>query len=109
MSIETARAVNRDPSRSIRIRGTEAEVELDGDGDLEINAASQAGIDHYVDTTLSGDMEHTGYAGPQVVFFEDLRSGEQPDTCTFEEGIRTQRIMDAVYESNARGTAVRLD
>jgi predicted dehydrogenase len=36
-------------------------------------------------------------------------SGDAPDTCTFEEGLLTQRITDAVYESSERGEAVRLD
>jgi predicted dehydrogenase len=109
MTIETSWAVNRESSRGIVVRGTEAGAVLGGDDDLEINTASRTGTDHYVDTTLSGDLDHTGHAGAQSVFLDGLRSGRQPDTCTFEEGIVTQRIMDAVYESSERGRAVRLD
>jgi len=111
MTVETSWAANREPASATVVRGTEAGAVLggDGDGDLEITAASRAGTDHYVDTTLSGDLEHTYHAGAQSVFLDGLRAGERPGTCTFEEGIRTQRIMDAVYESSERGGAVRLD
>jgi predicted dehydrogenase len=109
MTVETAWAANREPSQSVVIRGTDAGAVLHGDGDLEINAASRSGTDHYVDTTLSGDLEHTGHAGAQSVFLDALRAGERPGTCTFDEGLVTQRIMDAIYESGERGAAVRLD
>ena len=109
MTIETSWAVNRDPSRKTVIRGTAGGAVLGGDGDLEITAASRAGVDHYVDTTLSGNLDRTGHEGAQSVFLEAIRADEPPETCTFEEGIVTQRIMDAVYESSDRGAAVRLD
>ena len=108
MTVETAWAVNRESSRGIVIRGTDAGAVLEGTEDLRINTASKRGTDHYVDMSLSGNLEHTGHAGAQAVFLEALRANEQPDTCTFGEGLVTQRIMDAIYESSDRGTAVRL-
>jgi len=62
MTVETSWAANRPPSNTTVFQGTEAGAVLGGDrnGDLEINAADRAGTDHYLDTTLSGDREHTG-------------------------------------------------
>jgi len=111
MSLEVAWATNRDPGRSIVVRGTEGGAALEGnaEGDLALNTAGREGGDHYVDTTLDGTLEHTGHAGAQSVFLDALRADERPDTCSFEEAIRTQRIMDAIYESSERNAAVRLD
>ena len=109
MTIDTSWAVNRESSREIIVRGTEAGAVLEGEDDLKILGASRAGTDHYADTTFSGDLEHTGHEGAIDVFLDAIREGERPDTCTFDEGIRTQRIMDAIYESSERGAAVRLD
>lgn len=109
MTVETSWAVNREPSRRIVVRGTKGGAVLGGEDELTINTASRTGVDHYVDTSLSGDLDRSGHAGAQSVFLEAIRADEPPSTCTFEEGIVTQRIMDAVYESSDRGAAVRLD
>ncbi len=109
MSLEVAWATNRPPSRTTRIRGTDGGAVLGGEGDLEINTTAQHGTDHYVDTTLRGELEHTGQAGAAAVFLDGLRASDPPGTCTFEEGLLTQRLMDGLYVSSDRGQAVPFD
>jgi len=109
MSLEVAWACNREPSTDVVLRGTEAGAtcEVGGD-DLTVHGVDAAGVDHYVDSDLTGRREVSGHAAEDRLFLEAVAAGEAPETNTVEEALAVQRVLDAIYRSSERGEAVSL-
>ncbi|MFB6296577.1 MAG: Gfo/Idh/MocA family protein [Halobacteriales archaeon] len=107
VTLDVAWAANRQPSREIVVRGTEAGAAMDlGGGDLAINEVSGAGSDHFVDVDIEGSMERSALAGEDADFLEAVAAGEPPAMNTLEEGLTVQRLLDAIYRSSEAGGSV---
>jgi len=76
---------------------------------VTLHDADTAGVDHYVDRALDGSRELDSHPAALDTFFEAVTAGDPPAHCTFEEAAHTQRIMDAIYRSEAAGRAVEPD
>jgi len=109
VSLEVAWACNREPSQTVRLRGTEAgaRCELGGE-DLTVLGVDDAGTDHFVDSELSGERERVGHAAQDRAFLDAVAAGEAPALNTVEEGLAVQRVLDAVYRSAEAGREVRV-
>ena len=110
INLEIAWATNREPDHEFFVRGTEggARLEIGGD-DLHLYGSDDRAIDHHQDTTLTGDPERDRYYEEVATFLEGVRTGERPAINHVEEGLQVQRVIEAIYESSERRTAVRLD
>ncbi|EMA67289.1 Gfo/Idh/MocA family protein [Halorubrum distributum] len=109
VSLEVAWATNRPATDEFVVRGTEAGATLDrGSDDLTIHEAGVGGGHHLTDATVE-TRESDGHAAEQATFLEAVAAGEAPAINTVEEGLRVQRVIDAIYRSSETGAAVRLD
>jgi predicted dehydrogenase len=109
VSLEVAWATNRPPTEEFVVRGTEAGATFDrGNDDLEIHEAAVGGGHHLSDATVE-TREGNSHAAEQATFLEAVAAGEAPAINTVEEGLRVQRVIDAIYRSSETGAAVRLD
>ncbi|QWC20652.1 Gfo/Idh/MocA family oxidoreductase [Halorubrum sp. 2020YC2] len=109
VSLEVAWATNRPPTNEFVVRGTEAGATFDrGSGDLTIHEAGVGGGHHLSDATVE-TREADSHAAEQAAFLEAVAAGEAPQINTVEEGLRVQRVIDAIYRSSETGAAVRLD
>lgn len=109
ITLDVAWATNREPSRGIVVRGTEAGASMDlGGSELSINEAINRGTDQFVDTDIDADLERTTLTGEDADFLDAVARGEPPEMNTLSEGLRIQRLLDAIYESSETGSAVRL-
>ncbi|MFY4816466.1 Gfo/Idh/MocA family oxidoreductase, partial [Haloarcula sp. AONF1] len=63
---------------------------------------------HLTDATVE-TRDGDGHAAEQATFLEAVAAGEAPTLNTVEEGLRVQRVIDAIYRSSETGAAVRLD
>jgi predicted dehydrogenase len=100
LSLEVAWATNRSPSRTVRVRGTEAGGEMTvGGDDLTVFDTGNGGFDHYSDMNLSGDMGQTGHAAQDALFVDGVATGEAPDINTVEEALAVQRLIGAIYNA----------
>jgi predicted dehydrogenase len=110
LSLEVAWACNRPSERRVVLRGTDGgATEGGGDAPVTLHDADTAGVDHYVDRALDGSRELDSHPAALDTFFEAVTAGDPPAHCTFEEAAHTQRIMDAIYRSEAAGRAVEPD
>ncbi|GAA0540076.1 Gfo/Idh/MocA family oxidoreductase [Halorubrum ejinorense] len=109
VSLEVAWATNRPATDEFVVRGTEAGATFDrGSDDLTIHEAGVGGGHHLTDASVE-TREGNGHAAEQATFLEAVAEGEQPAINTVEEGLRVQRVIDAIYRSSETGAAVRLD
>ncbi|MGM0446738.1 MAG: Gfo/Idh/MocA family protein [Methanobacteriota archaeon] len=109
VSLEVAWATNRPATDEFVVRGTEAGATFDrGSDDLTIHEASVGGGHHLTDATVK-TREGNGHAAEQATFLEAVAAGEAPTINTVKEGLRVQRVIDAIYRSSESGAAVRLD
>jgi predicted dehydrogenase len=108
ISLEVAWAANRPSSGETIVRGTEAGAEIDG-STLTIYETGTAGTDHYSDVEIDAADAHDTQQRKVETFVDGVASGTSPGVSTLEEGLRTQRLIDAIYRSSERGTAVGLD
>ncbi|GAA0717580.1 putative dehydrogenase [Halorubrum trapanicum] len=109
VSLEVAWATNRPATDEFVVRGTEAGATFDrGGDDLTIHEASVGGGHHLSDATVE-TREGDSHAAEQAAFLEGVAAGETPAINTVEEGLRVQRVIDAIYRSAESGAAVRLD
>jgi len=100
LSLEVAWATNRSPSRTVRVRGTEAGAEMTVGGDeLTVYDTETDGFDHYSDATLSGDMGQTGHAAQDALFVDGVAVGEAPEVNTVEEALAVQHLIGAIYDA----------
>ncbi|MFB6119638.1 MAG: Gfo/Idh/MocA family protein [Halobacteriaceae archaeon] len=109
MSLEVAWACNRTPSKDVVLRGTDAGAECEVGGDeITVRGVDGAGVDHYVDSELTGHRDVSGHDAEDRAFLDAVAAGEAPETNTVEEGLAVQRVLDAIYRSNEQGAAVSL-
>ena len=95
-------------SRHLRIMAADAYVELDPafayEG-LTMRIGRKSGKAHVVEQRRFG--EHSQFARELDHFAECIRTGRQPHT-PGEEGLQDQRLMEAIYQAAAGGSAVKL-
>jgi predicted dehydrogenase len=109
VSLEVAWATNRPATDEFVVRGTEAGATFDrGSDELTIHESGVGGGHHLSDTEVE-TREGDGHAAEQAAFLEGVAAGEAPPINTVEEGLRVQRVIDAIYRSSETGAAVRLD
>ncbi|OYR72437.1 Gfo/Idh/MocA family protein [Halorubrum ezzemoulense] len=109
VSLEVAWATNRPATDEFVVRGTEAGATLDrGSGDLTVHEAGVGGGHHLTDASVE-TRDGDAHAAEQATFLEAAAAGEAPSINTVEEGLRVQRVIDAIYRSAETGAAVRLD
>lgn len=110
ISLEIAWATNRDPSKEFVVRGSKSGARLAiGGEDLTIYRTDDRAADHYSDTELSRQFESTVYREEAKTFLDGIKSDSRPHINHISEGYQVQRVIEAIYESSERGTAVRLD
>ena len=108
IAFEIAWAANRKmPAYGDHVWGTEAGAAFGGGG-LEILETDDAGVDHYVETTLSGEQDESSQFLKVDAFLREMQ-GESTRGGTFREGLVVQAVMDAIYRSDEAGRAIRLD
>ena len=109
VSLEVAWATNRPQTDEFVVRGTEAGATFDrGSDDLTVHEAAVGGGHHVSDASVE-TREGDSHAAEQATFLEAVAAGEAPAINTVEEGLRVQRVIDAIYRSSETGAAVRLD
>jgi len=108
ISLEVAWATNREPLRETAVRGTEAGAEVGGTT-LDIVETSTEGVDHYRDVEVETGHEYDSQQRKVATFVEGVETGTAPGVSTLEEGLLTQRIIDAIYRSSERGEAIPFD
>jgi len=107
MSLEVAWACNRDFSKEVVVRGTDAGARCSLGGDsVEFLETATEGTDHFVDSDLSGSLDPSGHAAEDARFVDAVRADEAPGTNTVEEALTVQRVIDAIYRSSEAGKAV---
>jgi len=108
ISLDVAWAANRDPEKSIRLRGTDGGAFLDFRENLRLYDSSDARIDHHRTTDVEvADRE--AFAAEQAMFVDSVASGDPPARNTVDQALTVQRVMDAIYRSSERGLAVQLE
>jgi len=109
VSLDVAWAVNRPGNDEFVVTGTEAGATFDrGTGELTIYETARAGADQFADATVETRPTDT-HEAEERRFFEAVRSGDPPRRNTPEQALQVQRVIDAIYRSEATGRAVRFD
>ena len=109
MTLEVAWATNRPPSTDVILRGTEAGAQCSvGGEEITLHGVGDGGVDHYVDSELTGSRDVSGHEAEDRLFLDAVAAGEQPDTNTVSEALAVQRVLDAIYRSSEAGAAVSL-
>jgi len=107
ISLEVAWACNRDFSKEVVVRGTDAGARCSLGGDsVELLETSAEGTHHFVDSDLSGSLDPSGHAAEDARFIDAIEADEAPSINTVEEGLAVQRVVDAIYRSSETGGAV---
>jgi len=108
-SFECAWAANREPEKSITLRGDDggATLRLDG-GTTEIYEDGVGGVDHLQTTAIETEHRDAHLACLET-FVDAARSGEAPERNTIEQGLAIQRVLEAIYRSSDADRAVRID
>jgi predicted dehydrogenase len=110
ISLEVAWATNRSPSKDVVLRGTEAGAALEvGGSDVELYETGTVGIDHHVESTVTGTVDRRDHAAEAEQFLAAVERGEAPSTNTVEEALAVQRVIDAIYRSSRSGRAVPIE
>jgi len=110
LSLEVAWATNREPDRTLRLRGTEAGAQCALAGDeVTILETGTGGVDHYSDATLSGSLDPSGHRAEIAYFADAVAAGEVPTRNSVDQALTVQRVIDAVYRSSEAGEAVTVE
>lgn len=108
VSLEAAWAVNRPPTQAFFVRGTDGGARFDrATGELTLYDAGTDGAHHLADTEIR-TREGDPHRAEQETFLAAVREGTAPERNTVAEGLAVQRVLDAIYESAAVGSAVEL-
>lgn len=100
--LDVAWAVNREPTRGVMVRGTDAGAQLSLGGDeLAINDAGVETHDHYLDCTYDLRAEQSSKHAQDALFLQRVRRGDPPERNTIEQGLQVQAVLDAIYRSAA--------
>jgi predicted dehydrogenase len=108
ISLEVAWATNRPDSQEYFVRGTGAGAKLDlADQSLTLFETENTGTMHHRTTDIQ-----TGRSDPKryelAQFVAAVRDGTPQSMNTVEQGLRVQRVMDAIYRSSETGAAVSI-
>lgn len=110
ITLDVSWAANRTPKREIVVRGTEAGAAMQLGGDaIEINSASAIPHDHYLTSTYEGDRDIAGHRAEVEFFVSSILAGTEPTINTVDDGLKVQRVLDAIYRSSEKGKSVNLD
>ena len=107
ISLEIAWATNRRSDKVVRVVGSEAGAELEISGnELTLFDTGVGEVDYFDDRTLSGSATRNRHQIEGEHFLAGVESDERPAMNTIEEGLRVQRVVDAIYRASDTGTAV---
>ena len=109
VSLEVAWATNRQPAQEYVLRGSDAGATFDkAASDLTVHETSTEGGGHMSDAAIETD-DRDAHAAEQAYFVEHVAEGTTPSRNTVEQGLTVQRVLDAIYESDETGSAVRIE
>lgn len=108
ITLDVAWAANRDPEKSLRVRGADGGAFLDFREQLRLFESSPSGVDHHRTTEVEV-AEREAHVAEQAAFLEGVATGEPPTRNTIEQALTVQRVIDAIYRSSEGGGAVGLD
>jgi len=107
--LEAAWAANREPTSTVRLRGTDGGASLElGADEATIYEAGVHGTDHLATTAIETRVG-SAHEACQRAFLEAVAAGRQPERNTIEQALAVQRIVDAIYRSSEAGEAVVVD
>jgi predicted dehydrogenase len=110
VSLDVAWATERPANGDFVVRGTEAGARLSmGADELEVFDTGTGAADHYADTELRGSLDRTGWEAETAAFLDAVVAGEPPADNTVEQALTVQRVIDAIYRSDADGEAKTID
>lgn len=108
ISLEVAWATNRPPSNKFIIRGTKAGAIFDRDtGELTIYETDGDGTKHFHDTQVPITGVDT-HEQQDDAFLRAVATYDPPETNLVEQALCVQRVIDAIYRSSDRKSAVHL-
>jgi predicted dehydrogenase len=108
------------PAHRFEIIGTKGSLKWDlSDGATRIYRASPESLETSTGMGIKAGGEWETYPLPEnwernVMFLEQMKHfvavvhGEVQPTCTLEDGMRVQKLVDAIHKSNAKGCIVDL-
>lgn len=101
LALDTSWAMNRETKREFVVCGTEAGARIRGNTLTFFETGTEIS-DHYIDTEIKkeGDVWLT----VEKAFMDSVVTGQPPSHNTIEEALFVQRVIDAVYRSDERGT-----
>jgi predicted dehydrogenase len=108
------------PAHRFEVIGTKGSLKWDlSDGNVDIYRASRESLETSTGMNIKAGGEWETYplvAGWErnVMFLEQMKhfvsvvAGEVEPVCTLEDGIRVQKLIEAIHQSNATGAVVQL-
>ena len=109
INLEVAWATNRPEAKDFLVRGTEAGAKFDmDDGSLHFYESSRTGANHFCDTKIETQLNDT-HTSELETFFGCIHAGDAPARNTVAQALVVQRVIDAIYRSDAESRAIRLD
>ncbi len=109
VSLDVAWAAEQPPTNEFTVRGTEAGARFGlGEDELSVYDTGVGAADHYRDTELRGSLDRTGYEAIGAAFVDAVAADEPPADNTVEQALTVQRVIDAIYRSDADGEATTL-
>ena len=108
ISLEVAWATNRPANHEFVVHGTEAGATFDLlEGDLTIHSASDGGVDHFEDVSITTDSNDS-HTAEQRAFFDAI-AGDAEVHENVEHALSVQRVLDGIYRSSERERTVRIN
>lgn len=109
VSLDAAWASEGETDNSVTVWGTDGGAAMAlGGGSIDLYSTGRAAVDHYVDTTLEGNLDPSGHRAQDERFLRGVAAGEAPDRNTVEQAYVVQQVIDAIYRSSESGRAVSL-
>ena len=109
IALDVAWASNRTPKREIVVRGTEAGATMQLGGEsIEINSAMAQPHDHYITSEYTGERTVVGHRAEVEFFVSSILEETAPSINTVDDGLKVQRVLDAIYRSSDEGKAISL-
>jgi predicted dehydrogenase len=108
VTLEVGWAANRPSKQEYVLHGDEGGATYDrGSGDLTIHDTATTGAVHMLDSAVE-TRDNDPHRDEIDYFLTHVAAGESPDRNTVEQGLVVQRVLEAVYEASASGSAVSL-
>lgn len=110
IAVEIAWASNRPPANELVVRGTEAGMQFELEGEIvELYETSRLGVDHYVTSEIDARGGPDGHVVEVERFLNSVATGIPPEMNTIEEAIAVQRVIDGLYRSSESCRSVALE